>query len=233
MAFFVYQYIQKHDSGKGQRSSTSDSSSSTTGSAARSSRPPPDPTPDKSRKKSQPSTDEMREARKARSNDAVVREYPPKTSSTSEILTRVAEAERVAKEETRKTTGKKDKVSSDTLTGVKGPLTMNDLTAEQKERYLRVKARKEAKSEANAKAKDKIPNRKTQEHEATVKAAPETTKKYSSRPARTLADLSESEREKYLEARRARKDAEIRARRVGQASGLSAEEKEGLVSPTS
>lgn len=230
MAFFVYQYIQKHDSGKSQRASTSDTS--TTGSAARSSHPLPEPTPDRSREKTQPSTDVMREARNARPSDTVARDHPPKASSSSEILRRIAEAERAAKDESPTSTGNKDKVSSDTLTGVKGPLTMNDLTAEQKERYLKAKAQKEAKAKADAKPKDRTPTR-TRGDDTAAKPGPETPERSSKRPARTLADLSEGEREKYLEARRARKDAETRAKRVGQSSGLSAEEKEGLISPTS
>jgi hypothetical protein len=125
------------------------------------------------------------------------------------------------------------------------PKTLDDLTADQKERYLKAKAAKGKGREvtdsgglerAGAVSEDKV--QMGQRGEAVLRGAGESQssrdKGRSQRvdqPKKRLEDLTEEEKDKYMRARAERKAKERAKLKLGQGSGLSAEEKEAIASP--
>lgn len=110
----------------------------------------------------------------------------------------------------------------------KSTRTLKDLTPEQRERYLQAKANAQL-------SKGKPTPTQERASETTKTKSPPSTAPTRRQP-KSLDDLTEEERVAYLEARSTRKrmEREFAARHVGGrgGSGLSMEEKEGLISPT-
>ena len=119
-------------------------------------------------------------------------------------------------------------VLKDTLQSKKTPKTLDDLSPEQKEKYHRALAARKAKSteqpSSASLSEDRSSSRQTtgSTGEAEMKKRP-----------RRLEDMTDEEREAYMEARERRKEKERLATRAKNMSGLTIDEKEALSAPCS
>ena len=116
--------------------------------------------------------------------------------------------------------------SADDAANTKTPRTIDELSPDQRRRYEAALAEKKRKAALGT------PTTSSRQHAGGGSRSGRVGESGSESKLRRLVDMTEAEREKYLRARVARTEKERRAAKVDQTSGLSAEEKEGLSSPT-